>query len=156
MSGLNLSDILDILNEKNGNMALNEAMYTARAIRQLSMAVTDVVAQESYNKGHDDGYELGKNDAEVPSKLEMTKLRRVYDFQVQRANELVPGIVARVGRDRKISCIKELRNETGLGLKDTKDIVDAFIVKLEAAEAPLADWERDLLNHSNYSDEPPF
>ncbi len=81
----------------------------------------------------------------------------MYDAQVIRANELVSSIVARVGRTKKIQVIKELRNETGLGLKDTKDIVDAFIVKLDAATEGLADWERELLDGGrNYSDEPPF
>lgn len=157
MTGMSLSDILDILAERHGDVKLKDATYTARCILELSRNVTDAVAQESYNKGHSDGYELGKRDAEVPSNFEMAKLRRMHDFQTKRANELIPGIVARLGRDKKISCIKELRNETGLGLKETKDIVDAFIVKLEAVTPSLADWERDLLDGaSNYSDEPPF
>ena len=157
MSGMTLAYIISILAEKCGSLTVREAISTARGILELSNSVTDSVAQESYNKGHSDGYELGKRDAEVPSNFEMAKLRRMHDFQTKRANELIPGIVARLGRDKKISCIKELRNETGLGLKETKDIVDAFIVKLEAATASLADWERDLLDGaSNYSDEPPF
>lgn len=155
-NGLHIGDVLDILSEIAPDVSLSEALRASRNICQLSDINLERAAQESY----DNGYELGKRDAEVPSNLEMTKLRRVYDFQVQRASELIPGIVFRVGRDRKIQCIKELRNSTGLGLKETKDIVDAFIVKLDAATEGLADWERDLLyganEGTNYSDEPPF
>lgn len=157
MSGMTLGDILDILSDSFPTTQLSKAMSTARSILDLSRTYSDAAEQNGYNKGHKDGYELGKRDAEVPSNFEMTKLRRMHAFQTERANELIPGIVSRLGRDKKIQCIKELRNETGLGLKETKDIVDAFIVKLEAATAPLADWERDLLDGaSDYSDEPPF
>ena len=142
MTGLNLGDILDILNEKNGNMTLHEAMYTARAIRELSMAVTDVAAQEAYNKGHDEGYELGKRDAEVPSNFEMVRLRRIEQNVKERAVQMMPGIVFENGSHKKIQCIKVLRNRTGLGLKDSKDIADAYIESL----SDLADWERDLVD----------
>ncbi|QDH93872.1 hypothetical protein SEA_EVY_241 [Streptomyces phage Evy] len=112
------------------------------------------------NLAYSRGYEAGKRDAEVPSNYQLDKLQRVYDSSIRIANEQVAIIVDRIGKDKKIQVIKELRNITGLGLKDTKDIVDAYIVKLNASEVALAEWERDLLNEANqkanYLDEPPF
>lgn len=142
MSGMNLGDILCILAEKNGRMTLHEAMYTAQSLLDLSRNITDSVAQESYNKGHSDGYELGKRDAEVPSNLEMVRLRRIEESVKERAVQMMPGIVFENGSHKKIQCIKVLRNRTGLGLKDSKDIADNYINSL----SDLADWERDLVD----------
>ena len=156
---MHLGDILDIMSEKAGGLSLHESMHIARNIMELHSADLRTACGESYDEGYQSGHEVGSslNRVPTPSEWEVQKLQRVYDAQVVRANELIHGIVARVGRDKKIQCIKELRKETGLGLKDTKDIVDAFIMKLEAAEAPLADWERELLEGTgHYSDEPPF
>lgn len=157
--GLYLGDVLDIMNEVAPGITLSEAMRAAGNILQLHRVAVREARSKSYDEGYESGHEVGSslNRVPTPDEWELQKLRRVYEFQTKRANELVSGIVARLGRDKKIQVIKELRNETGLGLKDTKDIVDAFIVKLDAAENSLADWERDLLNGAaNYSDKPPF
>lgn len=156
---MHLGDILDIMSEKAGELSLHESMHIARNIMELHSADLRTARGESYDEGYQSGHEVGSslNRVPTPDEWELQKLRRVYDAQTVRANELVSGIVSRLGRTKKIQVIKELRKETGLGLKDTKDIVDAFIVKLEAAEAPLADWERELLEGTgNYLDEPPF
>jgi hypothetical protein len=157
--GLYLGDVLDIMNEVAPGITLSEAMRAASNILQLHAVAVREARSKSYDEGYDSGHQVGSslNRVPTPDEWELQKLRRVYEAQTARANELVSGIVARVGRTKKIQVIKELRNETGLGLKDTKDIVDAFIVKLDAATSGLADWERELLDGGrNYSDEPPF
>jgi hypothetical protein len=142
MSGMTLGDVLSILAEKCDRLTLHEAMYTARGILELSNSITDSVAQESYNKGHVDGYEAGKNDAEVPSTFEMVRLRRIEEKVKEQSTGMMPGIVFENGSHNKVKCIKALRNRTGLGLKDSKDIADAYIDSLN----DLTDWERKLVD----------
>lgn len=157
--GLYLGDVLDIMNEVAPGITLSEAMRAASNILQLHAVAVREARSKSYDEGYDSGHQVGAsvNRVPTPDEWEYQKAKRVYDAQVTRANELVSGIVSRIGKSKKIQVIKELRNETGLGLKETKDIVDAFIVKLDAATAGLADWERELLDGGrNYSDEPPF
>lgn len=134
MSGMTLGDIMSILAEKCGGLTLHEAMYTARGILELSNSVTDSVAQESYNKGHVDGYEQGKSDGETSvSTLEAQK---------QTARRNIADIVRKTGSHKKIQCIKEIRNLTGLGLKDSKDIVEQYVRGLDR----FASWERELVD----------
>lgn len=145
--GLNLGDVLDIMSEKAGGLTLNEAMHIARNIVTLSHHIVDSVAQETYDEGYKSGHEVGKSLVVPPTteQWEVQKFERVYTFAVQKARAEVRDAVALHGRDRKIQVIKELRNSTGLGLKDTKDIVDEYILKLNQAEESV-----------RYSDEPPF
>jgi hypothetical protein len=159
MSGMNLGDILDILAERFGEEKLKHATYTARCIVELSRAVTDSVAQECYNKGYEEGQEFGRREM-TPDRWEMDKYQRVYDACIRRANDQVADIVQRFGKDKKIQCIKELRSITGLGLKDTKDIVDAYVLKLNEAEEAERREQQSLMDaaqeEANFMDEPPF
>lgn len=148
--------ILRIFNANGVRMSLKKAfrlagyimdMHTQRVI-EVENNIWTVARQEADGRveaSYKDGYEQGKRDAEFPSNYEMVKLRRVYDNTLRLAREQIPGIVDRIGKDRKIQCIKELRNITGLGLKDTKDIVDEYVRKLDACST-----------NTYYGDEPPF
>jgi len=40
--------------------------------------------------------------------------------------ELSPEVIAEINADRKISAIKLLREQQGIGLKEAKEIVDAY------------------------------
>jgi len=144
---MHLGDILDILSDESGEVTLNQAMRMARNIMELHASALRTAKDESYNEGYTSGHEVGKSLVSVPTpdEWEVQKLRRVYDASMRLAREQVPGIVDRVGKHRKIQCIKELRNSTGLGLKDSKDIVDEYVNKLN-----------DLYSPTYYGDEPPF
>ena len=163
---MHLGDILDIINERSDStLSLNDAMSMARNIMELHT----IKVRESYSNGYDEGYksghEVGKSLTALPTpdQWEFQKAERVYNFQKQRAQEVVRDAVRKHGTKKKIQVIKDVRNETGLGLKDSKDIVDTYIANLTSG---LTDWERELLEqphnahpsafHSNYSDEPPF
>ncbi|UVK61102.1 hypothetical protein SEA_ANGELA_260 [Streptomyces phage Angela] len=154
---MHLGDILDILNEKAGGLTLHEAMYVARNIMELHMTGVQEANSNGYDEGYKSGHEMGKSIHAIPNpdQWEFEKAQRVYNFQKQKAQEVVKEAVQKHGTKRRIQVIKDVRNATGLGLKDSKDIVDKYIADLTA---PLADWERDLLEgpHANYSDEPPF
>ena len=52
--------------------------------------------------------------------------------------EVSEAVIAAVDKGRKIEAIKLLREETGLGLAEAKDVVDA-LAKARRDEAPLAD-----------------
>ncbi|QGH76315.1 hypothetical protein SEA_DAUBENSKI_248 [Streptomyces phage Daubenski] len=143
---MHLGDIIDILNERSDStLSLNDAVSMARDILALHQSKVNEVSNSSYDEGYKSGHEVGKSLVSVPTpdEWELTKLRRVYEMAVQRAHDNVASIVVKHGSDRKIPVIKELRAMTGLGLKDTKDIVDDYCRKLDAAG-------------SYYSDEPPF
>lgn len=43
--------------------------------------------------------------------------------------ELPEGVVAELEAGRKVSAIKKLRSERGIGLKEAKDLVDGYIKK---------------------------
>lgn len=148
--------ILRVFNANGVRMSLKKAFTVARYIMDMHTQrvievennIWDVARQEANKRveaAYKDGYGQGKLDAEVPSTYEMDKLQRVYDSSIRIANEQIPGIVNRVGRNYKIKCIKELRELTGLGLKDSKDIVDDYMRKLDAAST-----------NTYYGDEPPF
>lgn len=150
------AQLLASLHNFDGYMTLNKAMELVGIFETLYVAELQVREDKSYNDGHKDGYAMGKRDAEVPSSYEMDKLQRVYDFQKQKAQEVVKDAVQRHGTKRKIQVIKDVRNATGLGLKDSKDIVDAYVTNLTTG---LADWEREILEapHGSYfSNEPRF
>lgn len=145
---MHLGDILDIMSEKAGGITLHEAMHIARNIMELHSADLRTARGESYDEGYQSGHEVGKSLVQLPTPEQHTfeKYERVYNLSVARANSIVGDVVRRIGKDRKIQCIKELRTQTGLGLKDTKDIVDEYVRRLDQMEAGTAD----------YGDEPPF
>ena len=145
---MHLGDILDILAEKAGGLTLHEAMHVARNIMELHTQGVREAHGNGYDSGYESGHEVGKSLTALPTpdQWEFKRAKDVYDYQMSRAQELVRDIVARIGSDRKIQCIKELRAQTGLGLKDTKDIVDTYIKRLNAMNDGTAE----------YSDEPPF
>lgn len=137
--------VLRTLNLYGVRIPVKRALELADELVMQHGERTVTVENNSYDRGHVDGYALGKRDAEVPPNREFDKYHSVYVNIMRIANEQIPGIVNRVGRERKIQCIKELRNITGLGLKDSKDIVDAYMLKLDAAST-----------NTYYGDEPPF
>lgn len=145
---MHLGDILDILSEKAGGLTLHEAMHIARNVMELHSQGVREAHGNAYDEGYKSGHEVGKSLVAFPTpdQWEHQKMERVYTYQLRRAGELLPNIVARIGSDRKIQVIKELRKETGLGLKESKDLVDDYVRRLNAAYDGTA----------QYSDEPPF
>lgn len=158
---MHLGDILDILSEKAGGLTLHEAMYIARNIMELHSSKVSESYGDGYEEGYKSGHEVGKSmmSTPTPDQLELDKYERVYNFQKQRAQEVVKEAVQKHGTKRKIQVIKDVRNTTGLGLKESKDIVDVYVTNLTSG---LADWERELLEQPHpasqtyYGDEPPF
>jgi predicted RNase H-like HicB family nuclease len=156
--GLYLGDVLDIMNEVAPGITLAEAMRAASNILQLHAIAVREARSKSYDEGYNSGHQVGSsiNRVPTPDEWELQKLRRVYDAQVKQAQELVKEATRKHGTKRKIQIIKDIRNSTGLGLKDSKDIVDKYIADLVSG---LADWERELLEMPRavrYSDEPTF
>lgn len=143
---ISTSDILAVLNEKNGNMSLREALWTASALQELTNIGMRDERQSGYNEGYDVGYEAGKRDTEAPTGFELSKLRRIEQLVKDKAAQDVKDVVRRIGSRKKIQCIKELREMHGLGLKETKDIVDNYLAYLDSQN--LATWERELLDGS--------
>lgn len=133
---MHLGDILDIMSERAGGLTLHESMHIARSIMELHSAGLETAKQAGYT----DGYENGTKDTEYRLNFELDKLRRLKVNAESNATELVKDIVKRIGSHKKIQVIKELRNATGLGLKETKDIVDAYCLRLDRME--LMDYQR--------------
>lgn len=134
---MHLGDILDIINERSDStLSLNDAMSMARDIMELHSTGLKAKEQEGFDKG----YKEGKADTEYRLNFELDRLRRVNNTAKVNAEELVKEVVRTIGSHKKIQCIKELRNRTGLGLRDTKDIVDAYCLKLDRME--LMDYQR--------------
>lgn len=163
--------ILRIFNANGARMSLKKAFELASLIYGVHIErVIEVennvwkVAREESNKrveaAYQDGYEQGKRDAEFPSNFELNRLRSVFENTMRITNEQLPDIVERIGKDKKIQIIKEVRKTSGLGLKESKDAVDAYFKKLseaeKAEEEAQAGFMETALDHSNYSDEPPF
>lgn len=92
------------------------------------------------NNSYDRGYEAGKVSAQsLPTHWDLQELKRLRnDMQrvISAAEAQVEEVVSMTGRDKKIQCIKVLRNRTGLGLKQTKDIVDNHIASLDSHPTP--------------------
>lgn len=163
--------ILRIFNANGVRMSLKKAFTVASLIYGVHIErVIEVennvwkVAREEENKrveaAYQDGYEQGKRDAEFPSNFELNRLRSVFENTMRITNEQLPGIVERIGKEKKIQIIKEVRKTSGLGLKEAKDTVDAYFKKLSEAEKAeqeeQAGFMETALDHANYSDEPPF
>jgi hypothetical protein len=145
---MHLGDIFDILSDHCGDLPFSQVSSMARSIMELHTQGVREAYGNGYDSGYESGHETGKSLVAIPTpeQWELKKAQDVYDYQMTRAQELVKNIVANIGSDRKIACIKELRTQTGLGLKDSKDIVDEHIRRLNAMYDGTA----------QYSDEPPF
>lgn len=145
---MHLGDIFDILSDHCGDLPFSQVSSMARNIMELHTQGVREAHGNGYDSGYESGHEVGKSLVALPTpdQWEFKKAKDVYDYQMSRAQELVKDIVARIGSDRKIQCIKELRAQTGLGLKDSKDTVDTYINRLNAMNDGTAE----------YSDEPPF
>lgn len=138
MATFNVDRVLRVLDNADLGFSLRSAMNLANELIGLHADRMNQVENEAYDRGHKEGYETGKRDVEVPSEYELNRLRRMETAVKANANELVKGIVNEIGSLKKIQCIKELRSKTGLGLKETKDIVDAYVLNL----GRLSSWER--------------
>lgn len=154
--------IVSVLNSYNVDMSLGDAFKIGRNLADVGR----VQADEAYQKGHaegvkvpdyraideayDRGYSEGKRAAELNKQSteaghEMMRLKRIEQMMKEWGRELALDIVKSVGTEKKISCIKALRERTGLGLKDAKDIVEAAckIVDEEMAWEKKEEMERD-------------
>ncbi|AIW02505.1 hypothetical protein AXJ18_gp060 [Streptomyces phage Jay2Jay] len=136
--------ILAVLNNNNVSIGLKKAMFIAQVLMDLHSERVIQVENNTYADAYKRGYEAGKTDTEAPTNFELARLRGIEKMVKDNARELVKEVVREVGSHKKIQCIKELRNKTGLGLKDTKDIVDEYIAKLDGMY--LANWERSCLD----------
>lgn len=145
---MRLGDILDILSDECGDMQFGKVMQMARNIMELHAVGVREANSNGYNEGYKSGHEVGKSLVTSPSPDQVTfhKYERVYSASVKRAEEIVGDIVRRVGQDKKVACIKELRTATGLGIADSKRIVDDYCLRLDNMYSGTA----------YYGDEPPF
>lgn len=124
MFTFDLARILAIFNNNNLNIGLKKAMHIAQTIMDLHSKRVIQVENAAYDRGYKDGSEKPLTSDES---YELSRLRGVETHMKTIAKSYVGDIVDMVGRDRKIQVIKELRNKTGLGLKETKDIVDEYL-----------------------------
>lgn len=160
---MHLGDILDILNERSdSSLSLNDAMSMARDIMSLHTVKVREANSEGYDLGYKSGHEVGQSLVTVPTPQEwqVQTWERCYELALRNARENVSAYVASIGEDRKIQVIKKVRSEHGLGLRDAKDIVDAFIQELRDRREEEDRLSREELDRAqrqaNYSDEPPF
>jgi ribosomal protein L7/L12 len=133
--------IVAIFNSYGVNMRLTDAFGIANeAINLMRPALTEEYKRgeaagekkQQYaieDKAYADGYKNGKAEGErraenSDERYELARLRNLEKQMLIMANGMVREIIERVGRDKKIACIKELRVKTMIGLKDAKDIVD--------------------------------
>jgi len=138
------AQLLASLHNFDGYMSLNKAMELVNIFEAVFAGELQNREDKSYADGYQNGYRFGKQDAEQPTSHELNRLRDIESRVKTQANELVKDIVREVGSHKKIQCIKQLREKTGLGLKDSKDIVDAYVAKLDGMF--LANWERSCLD----------
>lgn len=163
--------ILRIFNANGVRMSLKRAFELANIIygvhlerlNEVENNIWDVARKEANKRvesAYQDGYEQGKIDAEFPSNYELNKLRNVFESTMRITNEQLPEIVERIGKDKKIQIIKEVRKTSGLGLREAKDAVDAYLKKLseaeKAEEEAQAGFMETALSPTYYGDEPPF
>lgn len=138
------AQLINSLHNFDGYMTLNKAMELVGIFEAVYAGELQDREDKSYNEGYQAGYRSGKQDAEQPTSHELNRLRDIESRVKAQGAELVKDIVREVGSNKKIQCIKQLREKTGLGLKDSKDIVDAYVSKLDGMY--LANWERALLD----------
>ncbi|ASR76437.1 hypothetical protein SEA_SAMISTI12_254 [Streptomyces phage Samisti12] len=138
------AQLLTSLHNFEGHMSLNRAMDLVNMFEAIYAGELQNREDKSYADGYQAGYRSGKQDAEQPTSHELNRLRDIEARVKAQGAELVKDIVREVGSNKKIQCIKQLREKTGLGLKDSKDIVDAYVSKLDGMY--LANWERSCLD----------
>lgn len=149
---INTENIVSVLNRYNVDIKLTDAFKVASDIMSevredrdeqytkgynAGKTVPDYPALDAqYDKGYTRGLEDGKRQAQnSDEQYELKRLRHMEKKMVEMANKIVIEVVAKVGRDKKIQCIKELRERTWLGLKDAKEIVDAECKRLDMEDA---------------------
>lgn len=77
---------------------------------------------------YDEGVTLGDILAQALNKQEIQMATgALITLGADHLVNLANFVVARVGADRKIKCIKEFRYVTGLDLKESKDIIELVI-----------------------------
>lgn len=154
MSKITAEGIVSIMNTHRVEISLSGAfkvaadvMSSIRADRDTSYtegyeagkSITDYAALDaSYDRGYTAGLSAGKMEAEnSDDKYELNRLRKMEQKMKELARAMVVDVIREVGRDKKIACIKELRERTFLGLKESKDLVDegCKILDIETAYA---------------------
>lgn len=160
---MHLGDILDILNERSdSSLSLNDAMSMARDIMGLHTAKVHESHNSGYDLGYKSGHEVGQSLVTVPTpnQWQISAMERCYDIAKRQAGENVAMYVKRIGEDRKIQVVKEIRTHHGLTLRDAKEIVDNHVAKLVSIRESEEEAHRIELEtaqqSANYSDEPPF
>jgi ribosomal protein L7/L12 len=119
-----LARVLAVLNNNNVNLGLKKAMFIAQVLVDLHSERIVQVENAAYERGIAVGRE---NQLSTEDHYELSRLRNMEQHMKTMAKNLVGEIVDTYGRDRKITCIKELRSRTGLGLKESKDIVEDYM-----------------------------
>jgi ribosomal protein L7/L12 len=117
--------VLRVLNNNDVKISLDKAMMIAAILMDWHSERVCEVESNAYQRGLAEGKEQRLTNQEA---FELGKLRRMREVTFRNAREMVGGIVETHGRDKKIQCIKALRERTGLGLKETKDIVEEWII----------------------------
>lgn len=149
---INTANIVTVLNRYNVDIKLTDAFNVASDIMsevredrdeayskglEAGKSIPDYTALDAqYDKGYTRGLEDGKRKAQnSDEQYELKRLRHMEKMMIEVANKIVAEVVAEVGREKKIQCIKELRERTWLGLKDAKEIVDAECKRLDMEDA---------------------
>lgn len=113
-----LGNVLTMLHQEQPNISFTSAMFLAQRIVDMMEDSERSAEKGAYQRG----YEQGRS--EVEGGFEAARNKRAYDKAVENARKGASLIVMQFGRDRKIRCIKQLREDYGIGLKDAKDIID--------------------------------
>ncbi len=104
----------------------------------------DYIAQDkSYNRGFLEGKDEGIRQANAENKHEILRLRTIEQKMIEFIEPMALDIVRRVGSKRKIQCIREVRELSGLGLRDSKDLVEKVSKIIDEEDAYIEKMSRE-------------
>lgn len=104
----------------------------------------DYIAQDkSYNRGFLEGKDEGIRQANAENKHEILRLRTIEQKMIEFIEPMALDIVRRVGTKRKIQCIREVRDLSGLGLRDSKNLVEKVSKIIDEENAYIEKMSRE-------------
>jgi ribosomal protein L7/L12 len=89
-------------------------------LSMLSIVALIVVALTSFSSARSSG--LDKRLARIDRRLDLIMQR----MEIEEPDSPVPGVVERLQQGKKIEAIKVYREQTGAGLAEAKDVVEAI------------------------------
>jgi predicted transposase YdaD len=146
MTDITPAFIVKIMNDKGIVMSLSEAFDVANAIFDAHCDRINVVENMAFDRGTEYGKDLRNNERyqegkeagfaegvregryqgrrEVLNGRTLDHMNQTYEESRKHFMSLARAIVFDMDRTKKIPMIKQLREESGMGLKFCKDLID--------------------------------